>query len=220
MSKPTARQVWRQLLDEAGEDEIQAVLRMTPEQVDAELAGQGMDLAKERANADRFLEELASGALEARLGIGDPGAAPAAEKPASAAVAVGAAHPAPGVLADKRKRPRTAMVLVLAATVAAGTAAGAIWVATHHAPAPTPPSPQPPPSPSPSSTEEPLVVPDLVAAADWRAKAVAACDAQRWSECLHDLDHARTLDPAGDDAPLVKSTRDKAIAGIEGKKNP
>jgi len=66
-TKPTARQVWQQLLDEAGEEQIQAVLSLTPEQVDAELAGFGVDVSKERAKADQFLEDLASGALEARM---------------------------------------------------------------------------------------------------------------------------------------------------------
>jgi len=69
MTRPTATQVWRRLVDEAGEDEIAAVLSMSQEQVDAELAGAGLDLHAERARADRFLEDFVSGALDESLGF-------------------------------------------------------------------------------------------------------------------------------------------------------
>src|SRR5271165_1011758 len=108
--KPTARQVWRQLLDEAGEDEIQAVLSMTDEQVEAELAGHGFDVAKERAKGDKFLQDLASGALEEAMGLRD-------EKPPPPVAAI--ARPAPEPIGKTRRRPRTALVLLIAATAAA-----------------------------------------------------------------------------------------------------
>jgi len=110
------------------------------------------------------------------------------------------------------------MVLLIAAAAAAA-AGGAIYAAVHHEPAPPPPSPQPTPTPEPSTPEQP-VVPDLVAAATWREKAVAACKAEQWRDCLTDLDHARALDPDGDDTPEVKATRMKAIEGITRKRNP
>ena len=72
--------------------------------------------------------------------------------------------------------------------------------------------------PAPPTTPAPPVVPDLVAASQWRDKAVAACNGAQWEECLTDLDRARALDPAGDDAPIVKATRDKAVQGITGKR--
>lgn len=127
MTRPTAAQVWRRLVDEAGEDEIEAVLSLSQEQVDAELAGAGFDLGAERAKADAFLEDLVSGQA---------------------------------------------------------------------------------PSPTVSAT------PDLVAAADWRRKAVAACDAKDFGTCVADLDIARRLDPAGEDTPLVRRTRDCATKGM------
>jgi hypothetical protein len=83
----------------------------------------------------------------------------------------------------------------------------------HQEPAPAPPLPLPPahaPAPSPTAS----VVPDLVAAADWRSNAVAACDAKDFETCLADLDIARALDPDGDDTPLVRRTRDRAIKGV------
>jgi hypothetical protein len=214
MTKPTASQVWRQLVDEAGEDEIAAVLSMTQEQVDAELAGAGFDLAQERAKADRFLEDLASGALEADAAKAEDARRALYAVP-SAVLAV--AQLPPPERTERRRRPRTALVLLVAATAAAA-AGGAAYTMLHHEPAPSPPSPQPPelpPTPAPSSTEAP--VPDLVAAEQWRQRAVAACDAKRWTDCLVDLDKARALDPAGDETPRVKSLRDRASRGIMGK---
>jgi hypothetical protein len=194
VTKPTASQVWQQLLDEAGEDEIASVLSLTPEQVEAELAGHGIDTAAERAKADRFLDDLTASAAS----------------PLQAVL-----KPLPREITTPRRRPRTALVLLAAATTAA--AAGALaYSALHHAPAPPESPPQPAP-PAPPTTPAPPVVPDLVAAAQWRDKAVAACKGAQWEECLADLDRARALDAAGDDTPLVKSTRDKAIRGMTSK---
>ncbi|HEX8795118.1 MAG TPA: hypothetical protein VF765_29425 [Polyangiaceae bacterium] len=209
MTKPTAREVWRQLVDEAGEDEIAAILSLTQDQVDAELAGvPGFDAKKEQAAADRFLEDLASGALEESMGLGS------LEQPASAVVAI--AQPQPRAVPERRRRPRTTMVLLFAA-IAAAAAAGAAYVTLRdREPAPAPPSPQPSPEPSPSPSFAPPQR-DLAAAADWRNKAIGACDAQKWEECLADLDIARSIDPDGDDTALVKSTRDRAIKGVLAK---
>jgi hypothetical protein len=214
MTKPTAREVWRRLVDEAGEAEMEPILSLTQEQVDAELAGLGgFDAKKEQAAADKFLEDLASGAFEASMGLGVAPAAAPEEPPASAVVAIARPQRAPA-FTQPRWRPRTALVLLFAAIAgAAGTAA--YVTLRHREPSPAPPSPQPPPEPSPAPSFEPK--PDLVAAGDWRNKAIGACDAQRWEECLADLDIARAIDPDGDDAPLVKATRDRAIRGILGK---
>jgi hypothetical protein len=210
MTKPTAAQVWRRLVDEAGEDQIAAVLSLTQEQVDAELAGAGFDLGTERAKADQFLEDLVSGALDESLGFHSE--APESERaPTSAVVAI--AQPQHRPEPPHRRRPRTTLVLLLAATAAA--AAGATYVAMHQEPTPAPPSPLPSaplPEPAPSPTAS--VVPDLVAAADWRSKAIAACDSKDFETCLADLDIARALDPDGDDTPLVRRTRDRAIKGV------
>lgn len=200
MTKPAAAQVWRRIVDEAGEAEIAAILSLSQEQVDAELAGAGFDVKAERARADQFLADLLSGAL-------DEGPSSA---PTSAVVAI--AQPQHRPEPSRRRRPRTSLVLLLAAT--ATVAAGATYVAMRReppAPAPSsPPTPEPVPTPAPTVS----VVPDLIAAADWRSKAVAACDARDFQTCLADLDIARALDPDGDDTPLVKRTRDRAIKGV------
>lgn len=208
MTRPTATQVWRRLVEEAGEDQIAAVLGMSQEQVDAELAGAGFDLGAERAKADGFLEDFLSGALDESLGFPTEGRA-AERAPTSAVVAIARPQhrPEPG----HRRRPRTALVLLIAATAAA--AAGATYVAMHHEPAPAPSS-APPHEPAPAPSPTASAVPDLVAAATWRDKAVAACDAKDFETCLADLDIARALDPDGDDSPLVRRTRDRAIKGV------
>ncbi|HEX8793487.1 MAG TPA: hypothetical protein VF765_21240 [Polyangiaceae bacterium] len=205
MTRPTAAQVWRRLVEEAGEDQIAAVLSMSQEQVDAELAGAGLDLQTERQKADRFLEDLLSGALDESP----------SSVPTSAVVAI--AQPQHRPEPWHRRRPRTALVLLVAAT--AGIAAGATYVAMHQEPAPAPSSP-PPPEPAPAPSPTASVIPDLVAAADWRSKAVAACDAKDFETCLADLDIARALDPDGDDTPLVARTRDRAIKGVLEKRPP
>ncbi len=87
MTRPTATQVWRRLVEEAGEDQIAAVLSMSQDQVDAELAGAGFDLGAERATADGFLEDLLSGALDESLGFPTEGRA-AEQAPTSAVVAI------------------------------------------------------------------------------------------------------------------------------------
>jgi hypothetical protein len=214
MTKPTASQVWRRIVDEAGDDEIAAILSLSQEEVDAELAGAGFDVQTERAKADQFLEDLVSGALEEMMGLGTAAPAPRAQ-PTSGIVAIAQPQQAP-VLARPRRRPRTSMVLLFAA-IAAAAAGGATYVTLHHgAPSPSPPAPEPHPEPSPSPSFVPPQ-PDLVAAADWRNKAIGACDARKWEECLADLDIARAIDPDGDDTPAVKATRDRAIQGIVGK---
>lgn len=208
MTKPTAAQVWRRLVDEAGEDQIAAVLSMSQEQVDAELAGAGFEIQNERAKADQFLEDLVSGALDESLGFRSE--TPDPERARTSAV-VAIARPQHKPEPWHRRRPRTALVLLIAATAAA--AAGATYVAMHQERAPEPPLPSlPPPAPAPSPTAS--AAPDLVAAADWRSKAVAACDAKDFKTCLADLDIARALDPDGDDTPLVRRTRERAIKGV------
>jgi hypothetical protein len=208
-TRPTAREVWRRLVDEAGEDQIAAVLSLTQEQVDAELSAvPGFDPKAEQLVADLFLEDLASGALEARMGLTPE------EQPTSAVVAI--AQPPARALADRQRRPRTAMVLLFAA-VAAAAGGGAYVTLRSHEPSPAPPLPPPAPEPSPAPSPSFAPQPDLVGAADWRSKAVAACDAKQWKDCLADLDIARAIDPDGDDTPQVRATRQRAIAGVLGK---
>jgi len=81
-----------------------------------------------------------------------------------------------------------------------------------------PSAPSPVPEPLPSSEPEPRLPPPTPATL--RIQATGECAAELWSECLRDLDQARTLDPAGDLKPDVKSIREKANRGLAGKPKP
>ena len=50
---------------------------------------------------------------------------------------------------------------------------------------------------------------------EMRKKALAACDAGRWAQCLAGLDEARERDPKGDGAAEVHAARERAKAAIE-----
>jgi hypothetical protein len=209
MSKRSHREVWRQLVDEAGEEEIERAASVSVEQAEKELAAAGFDVAAERAAAEAFLDQLARGpvAEDER----DTASGTHARAPMGPVQAV-EQQPAP-----LRRRPRPIVMWLAAAAVAVGGGA-ALYAALHESPSPAPPAPSPP---TPSAPAPPApAVPDLVAATDLRTQAIAACDAKQWRECLTDLDKARAIDPDGDAAPLVETTRQRAIDGILKDKPP
>ena len=83
--------------------------------------------------------------------------------------------------------------------------------------------PDPATRPLPSATvsaDVPLIAEQqkLRDARDLRASAFTECREKRWTECLRRLDAAKTLDPAGDQAPEVQGARLDAQDGLEGKK--
>jgi hypothetical protein len=59
VANPSAREVWRKLVAEAGEDEIELAASLPIEDVERELAAYGFDVAAERAKGEAFLAELA-----------------------------------------------------------------------------------------------------------------------------------------------------------------
>jgi hypothetical protein len=190
MSMQQPKNLWQELVDEAGEEEIERAASVSVEEAEAELAAAGFDVAAERAKASAFLDALESGTFEA-------------------APQVREAEPAPPSPRRNRRSPRP-VVMWLAAAATMTVAGGAVYAALHeHAPAPTPSPP-----PVESAVREP------VAASELRRQAVAACDAQQWSECLALLDEARAADPDGDAKPAVKATRERAMRGVEGKLKP
>jgi hypothetical protein len=184
MSERKHADLWRELVDEAGEDEIDRASSVSAAQADADLAAAGFDVAGERAKAGAFLETLEA-TSEASL-----------TRPEEEATR----RPAEGA---RRKRPRGAVLWLAAAATFA--AAGGVLYATLH-PSPEPPAQRHSPAPIGPSAD------DLAVAADLRHKAAAACDAKQWSVCLAELDKARAVDPDGD--TTVTRLRDQAIAGI------
>jgi hypothetical protein len=199
MSKRQPKDVWKQLVDEVGEEEIERAASVSVEQAEAELAAAGFDVPAERAKANAFLDALAGTA-----------------ESTTAVVAVAQEEETPRRAQRDGSRPRPAAVwLAAAATVT--VAGGVLYAALHHGAPPTAVSPEPTPT-TPPSVPQPL--PDLVAAAELRRQASAACDARQWSVCLAHLDEARAADPDGDEAPAVKATRERAVRGIREKPNP
>jgi len=187
MSERKHADLWKELVDEAGDDEIDRAATVSVAQAEAELAAASFDVAAERANAGAFVGALGGGVSSA----------PARET-------------APRAPEPTLRKARRARVLWLAAAASfAVVGGGALYAALQ---SPPPVGHAPPPTPPGSA---PVVPPadDLAVAADLRRKAAAACDAKQWSVCLADLDDARAVDPGGDDGAVVKLLRDKAIAG-------
>jgi hypothetical protein len=61
MTKPTAREVWQGLVDEAGDELIAAAERMSDDEVEKELQRFGFDLEAQDAKGDAFLDALERG---------------------------------------------------------------------------------------------------------------------------------------------------------------
>jgi hypothetical protein len=203
LRKSIEEQVWDQLVEEAGEDLVEAASQVNVAQAEKELAEAGFDVAAERARAEAFLASLegAAHAPVAEAVEAVPQAAPSKEKLAARAP-------------EPKKKRVPAAVWAVAAAVAAGGAA-AIYAETRPDKSP-PPAPAPSPSPVPSLPAPPTA-PDLLAAHDMRQRAAVAFDEGRVDECLSLLDQAREKDPAGDETPDVTKLRDKARRELEAK---
>lgn len=216
MAKRTAKELWDKLVDEAGEELVERAASVSAEQATKELAAAGFDVKAEEAEAEAFLKDLASGALEKRAAEKAEAKAEKPEAktekkaesaPVTAPDTSGTREkaPAPGKverIEPRKRQPLPAWLMAAAAGVIAG--GGVVYSAM----GPTGVSKPPPPGPSAA---------DLAAATDLRREATAACDASKWAECLADLDQARALDPDGDEGAPVKAMRDRAIRNIRGK---
>jgi hypothetical protein len=183
--------LWKELVDEAGEDEIDRAATVSVAQAAAELTAAGFDVAAERAKAGAFVEALGSGVSSSP----SRETAPRVPEP------------------TLRKGPRARVLWLAAAAAFAAVLGGALYATVQ---SPPPVGHAPPPPPSDSATVVPSAE-DLAVAAELRHKAAAACDAKQWSVCLAELDDARAVDPEGDDDAAVKSLRDKAMAGTGGR---
>jgi hypothetical protein len=212
MPKRTAEDLLDELALEAGEDEIERAASVSVEQAEKELAAAGFDVAAERTRAGAFLDDLERGAVEAPAGTATQrdrregaDAGTDVRKPDRREGADAGTDVVSGMHAPTRGRRRTlstASWMAAAASMAIGIGtgvAGTSLLGAHGAvSAPPPPAA------------------DLAAAGHLRHEAAQACDARRWPECLAKLDRARTLDPAGDQADEIRSSRNRAVAGILG----
>jgi hypothetical protein len=115
MSERKHADLWNELVEEAGEAEIERAASVSVEQAEAELAAAGFDVAAERAKANAFLEALERGESTA------PGPVPP-PAPASA--------PAP----PKRRMGPRAVVLRLTEVAVSAAAGAALYAGLQQAP--------------------------------------------------------------------------------------
>jgi hypothetical protein len=189
MPRPTAEEVLKGIEDSEHDDEVDRVLAMTPEQREKELEAAGFDMVELNARADAAYAKMQRAPVEAKVKALETEARSKSLRPKT------------------RQRP---VVLWIAAAATAAVAGGVVYAMLAQ------PGPEPrvvPPAPPPTVLPSPAV--DLVAAADLRRQAFAACATQKWSECLARFDDAKRGDPAGDASPEVQLAREKAMRGIE-----
>jgi hypothetical protein len=204
MPKLTPEQLLRSIAefpDEASMDEdVEAVLAMTPEEIEAELVAAGHTRAELDADADELL-----GPAPKTNATGTPVATPVPTADATDGMtpaATPAAEPAKVVsLASRRRRVSRWVVLL---PVAAAFALVAM--------------------------EEPALVAwwtgedvrvthgydPVEYAGSLRHQAARAIDAKAWSQALELLEKARGLDPAGDGSEEVRRLRQLAREGLDG----
>jgi hypothetical protein len=193
--------LWAELVDEAGEELVEAAASVSVEQAEAELRAAGFDVEAENARAEAFLAWLEGTGTASDAGL-------AAE--ADALIDRAAKAPAPGekvvpIAHARRKRRPVGAWVAAAAAVAAGAV---VYVETQ---LPMVGSPAPP-----SSSSETPGSPDTAAAVGLRRRAADAFEAGRAAECLSLLDEARAKDPAGDATPEVAQLRKRAEAAVRG----
>jgi hypothetical protein len=189
--------ILKELVEQARDDEmVEELASKSDAELDQELAAAGIDVEKERAEAQAFRRKLEKSAAERRAKLAAKAQADAA-KPATDNEGSGVR----GSLADAQRRmPRPLRRGPLAAFIAAGVtaaAAGGIIVSQIR----PPPVTDPPPSP-----------------AEIRRDGVEACKSRNWQQCLEKLDFARDLDPSGDRAPEVQAARRAAHEALRPNK--
>ncbi|TAK29345.1 MAG: sigma-70 family RNA polymerase sigma factor [Myxococcaceae bacterium] len=117
--------------------------------------------------------------------------------------------PAPQVR-QRVSRMRRLLRARWAQLVAAGLAALVVYLVVRSAR-----SPGDAPHHAPRLVEGPEVTVAVAQGRARRTEALRACDAAQWRRCLDELDAARALDPAGDEAGRVRRARQSARDGLE-----
>jgi hypothetical protein len=184
MPKRSAEDVWRQLVDEAGEDAIERAASVSVAQAEKELAKAGFDVAAERAKADALMRELEA-SVSGKVAI----AVPAHEPPMALVTHV----PKP-----QHKARQWSPALVATTTLVVGAAIvillTVILPRIRHDEI------------TADQTEASTSSPKERAVA-LRRHATDACRDHRWNDCRQALDDAQALDPAGEQTPEVRTLR-------------
>ena len=145
MSERKHTDLWNELVDEAGKEEIDRAATVSVAQAEAELEAAGFDVAAERAKASAFLDALGtetSRPNSSPTAVSSPTAKEAAPHPTEETA------PSPTTEAPRRKRPR-ARVVWLAAAASLAAVGGTLYVTLQ---------PEivgsPPPAPTPSAIHD------------------------------------------------------------------
>ncbi len=175
------------------EDALENVASLPAEERHARMRAEGLEPARAQAVVSEAL---------AKRGVASPPAPPAPVVDLANARAQ-RARPA---------RPAWTLLLIAAAVALVALGGGAAIVASRGpAPPPTPTLlPPPPPTAPPGPTPEEVAARQRAQAESLRALAVADCAGGHWSACDEHLEDATKLDPAGDEARLVKRLRGEA----------
>jgi hypothetical protein len=207
MAKRSVQEVWTDLVDEAGEDEIAHAAEVGVAEAEAELREAGFDIGKENATANTLIAELMLRDSDRDF---DPGAAQtvssedaAATNAGTAAGRVNEAWSVETTTSIYPPTPRSIWLMTAGFSIAIGGLAivkrDAIVAFfrddTNHQD-----------DKSFLRQKEPTRETRAAAA---RTEAQAACARDEFDECEARLDQARGLDPAGEDKPEVVSLRQR-----------
>ncbi|MDP9002075.1 MAG: hypothetical protein M3O46_18435 [Myxococcota bacterium] len=197
MAKRNPEEIWRQLVDEAGDDEIDRAASVSVAQAEKDLAQAGFDVAAEREKANVILRELEAGSrISGKFAVAAPqGPPPALPAPVSAVeLPIEASPPV---------RKRRGLLLAAATIAAVAIAVVVIFLVKR---------------PDVEANPPVSIANDQKRAMDLRRDAVHACNEQQWVQCQQGLDAAKTLDPAGDESAGVQNLR-HTIDGAIGPRN-
>jgi hypothetical protein len=196
MAKRTPKELWDELVDEAGEAEIEKAASMSVAQAEAELRAAGFDVDAERANARGRLDELErhdergkaeeASATRPRLLV--------QEKPPTK---VGPRSTRHEVWTRRRWVTAGAMAAAAGAALVLANLQGEVGSVSHSSPLDAGPTTD-----------------DRAQAGDLRRRAAAALAEGRAADCLSLLDEARAKDPAGDASPEMTKLRSDALAAL------
>jgi hypothetical protein len=212
MAKLTPEEVLRSLEefpDDASMDEdIEAILAMTPEQIQSELEAAGYTREELDAEADKVLGPLRKARASA-MAVAGPSAAPAAETSAPHAAESSAAPAAESAkvvsIVSRRRVSRWVYLLPVAAAFALVAMEGRALVAWVT---------------GASDVHKGHATDPADVAREYRSEAAQAIAAKQWSSALYLLDEARASDPAGDATEEVRGMRRVAHEGLDGGGGP
>jgi hypothetical protein len=228
-TKRNPQEQWRALAKAADDDEqaFQQAASVSVAEAERQLAAAGVDVKAERERGTAMRRELEArvAARKAKMEAATPALAPSpAPTPAPAPTPTPTLAPAltpslPPPRPPWRVSRHVAPAFLLLAMTVGGVGGGlAVYISEN-------PDTRLLPGGRPVTTSHRQHVPppapaQLVTAADHRRLAFAACDAQRWADCLTELELARALDPDGDDAPEVQAARQRALDALLGTREP